>query len=186
MPRSVVLAFGLLLVTSGFTAPVPKEAKSPPAPDPDETFFELGTPDAATVIEVGKATVTIRLRPNRLEEVTLPGGQVVQRLRPVDDAPRVYHMHPVLKAGGLSDLAYGRKAYRFTDLKVGDTVNLYSLSGDQGSRWLVAIEIADRTGGELPKPARSFEEWSKISRQLHEAHSRRQQAKAEAEKKDKK
>lgn len=183
-----LLISGVLLEGAATAAPVPKEAKVeiPPAPQPDETLFPLGSSGYGTVVAVSDTTVTLRPVANKWRTVEGPGGRLTKELLPVAEVQQLYRVHPVMRNGGIADHAYGQQGYRISDLKCGDLVDLYFVAGEKESRWLVAVSIHDRDKKGPPPPTRTAEDWDKIRIERQFARQQRLKAKAEVEKNDKK
>ncbi len=171
---------------AAIAAPVPKGVPTPKPPQPDETFFPLNRSDYGTVVSVAETKIVLQPIPNGWRTVRLPSGDSVRQLVPIDETPLTFHVHPVMKNGGLADEACDTKAYQVKDLKEGDVVSLYHEFGAEKSRWLVAIAIRDRPKGEKPPPARTSKDWYEIMWDRRFARQERLKAKEDAAKNEKK
>lgn len=188
--RRMLLVLNFALGAASFAAPVPKEWRSetiPPAPEPDETLFSSGSRKGyGIVLAIKETKITLRPMPSTLDTTVLPNGDVVQKLRPVDETPIAYFVHPVMKNGGLADQAAGGNGYRVKDLKVGDIASLHYMSGIEKSRWLVEVSIHDRDRKGPPPPFRTDEQWREIRWERMFARDARLKAKEDAAKNEKK
>lgn len=169
--RLVALSGVLLAVTPNVGGdPARSDPPKRPQPKPykpNSKFLNANGTALGYVLEVSEEVIVLKRKPT-LSRTSHPcGAKVVGKdgemflcEETIPAGPVTYHVHPVMKNGGLMTTVCESKSYRVTDVEVGDLVML-AIDQDEVN-WVGVIEIIERPGGKLPPHPRGYIEYLRM------------------------